>query len=76
MLVTSIRYAAVLLCLVLLFPGQPEAVLDAVLDPSFRLWDAYGVLPVLCDPSKRGAKDACVVPYKHVKDIINQTKER
>jgi hypothetical protein len=56
--------------------GQPESVLDRVLDPSFRLWDAYGVLPVLCDPSKRGAVDACVVPYHHVKDIIKQTKER
>eukprot|EP00878_Enallax_costatus_P044074 GHUV01052243.1.p1 GENE.GHUV01052243.1~~GHUV01052243.1.p1 ORF type:complete len:122 (-),score=26.98 GHUV01052243.1:26-361(-) len=56
--------------------GQPEAVLDRVLDPSFRLWDAYGVLPVLCDPTRRGATDACVVPYDHVKDIIRQTKER
>lgn len=26
--------------------GQSEDVLDAVLDPSFRLWDAYGMLPV------------------------------
>lgn len=56
--------------------GQPEAVLDSVLDPSFRLWDAYGVLPVLCDPTRKGEIDACVVPYVHVKDIIRQTKER
>lgn len=56
--------------------GQPEALLDKVLDPSFRLWDAYGVLPVLCDPARRGSSDACCVPYEHVKDIIRQTKER
>lgn len=56
--------------------GQPETLLDAVLDPSFRLWDAYGVLPVLCDPKRRGAVDACCVPYDHVKDIIRQTKTR
>lgn len=56
--------------------GQPEALLDKALDPSFRLWDAYGVLPVLCDPKRRGDTDACCVRYEHVKDIISLTKER
>uniref|UniRef100_A0A383VV95 Uncharacterized protein n=1 Tax=Tetradesmus obliquus TaxID=3088 RepID=A0A383VV95_TETOB len=56
--------------------GQPESVLDRTLDPSFRLWDAYGVLPVLCDPSRRGKVDACVVKYDQVKDIIASTKDR
>jgi hypothetical protein len=50
--------------------------LDRALDPSFRLWDAYGVLPVLCDPKRRGEADACVVKYDQVKDIIRTTKER
>lgn len=26
--------------------GQAEGILDQILDPSFRLWDAYGMLPV------------------------------
>lgn len=56
--------------------GQPESLLDKTLDPSFRLWDAYGVLPVLCDPSRRGQIDACVVKYDQVKDIIKSTKDR
>ncbi|KAI8476496.1 MAG: hypothetical protein J3K34DRAFT_401522 [Monoraphidium minutum] len=56
--------------------GQPESVLDRALDPTFRLWDAYGVLPVLCDPARRDAEDACCVKYDQVKDIIRQTKER
>lgn len=56
--------------------GQPESLLDQVLDPSFRLWDAYGVLPVLCDPARRDQVDACCVRYEHVKDIIASTKER
>jgi hypothetical protein len=47
-----------------------------VLDPSFRLWDAYGVLPILCDPSRRDQPDACVVRYEQVKDIIRMTKQR
>jgi hypothetical protein len=51
-------------------------VLDRTLDPSFRLWDAYGVLPVLCDPNRRGKVDACVVKYDQVKDIIRSTKDR
>jgi hypothetical protein len=50
--------------------------LDKALDPSFRLWDAYGVLPVLCDPKRRGEGDSCVVKYDQVKDIIRTTKER
>lgn len=56
--------------------GQPESLLDKALDPSFRLWDAYGVLPVLCDPKRRGESDACVVHYDQVKDIIKTTKDR
>jgi hypothetical protein len=56
--------------------GQPEELLNDVLDPSFRLWDAYGLLPVLCDPARRAEPDACVVRYKDVKDIIRQTKNR
>jgi len=60
----------------LLLTGQPEELLDRVLDPSFRLWDAYGVLPVLCDPTRRSQADACCVRYDQVKDIIRSTKER
>lgn len=56
--------------------GQPEAILDKVLDPSFRLWDGYGVLPVLCDPERRGKDDACCVHYGQVKEIIRSTKQR
>jgi hypothetical protein len=56
--------------------GQPETLLDKALDPSFRLWDAYGCLPVLCDPKRKGEADACVVRYDQVKDIIRTTKER
>lgn len=56
--------------------GQPEELLDGILDPSFRLWDAYGLLPVLCDPARRAEPDACVVRHKDVKDIIRQTKTR
>jgi hypothetical protein len=32
--------------------GQPESLLDRAVDPSLRLWDAYGVLP-LCDSKRR-----------------------
>ncbi|GBF95564.1 hypothetical protein Rsub_08545 [Raphidocelis subcapitata] len=53
--------------------GQQEGILDQVLDPSFRLWDAYGMLPVICD--RRKTPDACTVRYADVKDIIRQTKE-
>ena len=56
--------------------GQSEQVLDHALDSQFRLWDAYGLLPVLCDPERRSQPDACVVRYKDVKDIIKQTKKR
>eukprot|EP00882_Tetradesmus_deserticola_P000474 GHRQ01000520.1.p1 GENE.GHRQ01000520.1~~GHRQ01000520.1.p1 ORF type:complete len:371 (+),score=163.02 GHRQ01000520.1:352-1464(+) len=56
--------------------GHPESVLDSALDPSFRLWDAYGVLPVLCDPDRRGEVDACVVKYDQVQDVIRSTKDR
>jgi hypothetical protein len=34
------------------------------------------VLPVLCDPKRRGQSDSCVVKYDQVKDIIKSTKER
>ena len=34
------------------------------------------MLPVLCDPKRRGEADACVVKYDQVKDIIRTTKER
>lgn len=66
----------VLVLVIALITGQPEALLDKALDPSFRLWDAYGVLPVLCDPKRRGDTDACCVRYDHVQDIIRQTKEK
>jgi hypothetical protein len=56
--------------------GQPEDILDKALDPSFRLWDGFGVLPVLCDPARRAQPDACCVRYESVKDIIRSTKER
>lgn len=56
--------------------GQPEDLLDRVLAPSFRLWDAYGVLPVLCDPTLGNHPGACCVRYDQVKDIIRSTKER
>ncbi len=41
-----------------------------MLDPRFRLWDAYGLLPVLCDPARRAQPDACVVRYEVLQDII------
>jgi hypothetical protein len=57
--------------------GQPEELLDKALDPSFKLWDAFEVLPVLCDPTRAAAQpDACCVKYDSVKDIVRQTKER
>jgi hypothetical protein len=54
----------------LLPAGQPEALLDGALDQKFRLWDAYGLLPVLCDPTRRAQPDACVVRCEVVQDII------
>jgi hypothetical protein len=58
--------------------GNPEAPLADILDPSFRLHDAYGILPVLCDPRRRfsGDESPCTVPYDQVQDIIAQTKTR
>lgn len=50
--------------------GQPESLLNGALDHKFRLWDAYGLLPVLCDPTRRAQPDACVVRYEAVQDII------
>jgi hypothetical protein len=51
-------------------PGEPESLLDGALDERFRLWDAYGLLPVLCDPARRAQPDACVVRCEAVRDII------
>lgn len=56
--------------------GKSEDVLDSILHPSFRLWDAYGMLPVLCDPTRTIDEGVCIVPFENVKDIIKQTKER
>lgn len=55
--------------------GAAEDALDSVTNMErFRLWDAYGVLPVLCDPSKSAMRDACVVPGTAIKDIIRSAK--
>jgi hypothetical protein len=41
--------------------GQQEGILDQVLDPSFRLWDAYGMLPVRGGAARaRGGHGAAV----------------
>lgn len=56
--------------------GKSEDVLDGILAPDFKLWDAYGVLPVLCDPAKRAQPDACVVPRAAIKDIVRSMKDR
>eukprot|EP00879_Flechtneria_rotunda_P000344 GHRR01000435.1.p1 GENE.GHRR01000435.1~~GHRR01000435.1.p1 ORF type:complete len:370 (+),score=100.51 GHRR01000435.1:174-1283(+) len=56
--------------------GESEVILDSALDHSFKLWDAYGMLPMLCDPARRAEPDACVVGFTDLKDMIKQTKHR
>ncbi|GBF99214.1 hypothetical protein Rsub_11421 [Raphidocelis subcapitata] len=58
--------------------GNMVEPLCTVLAPSFRLHDAYGLLPVLCDPARMaaGAADACVVDRERVMEIIEASKER
>lgn len=61
----------------MLFGGADPALDGPAIDrQKYRLWDAFGVLPVLCDPSKRALPDACVVPGEAVADIIRGAKER
>jgi hypothetical protein len=54
----------------------PGLELPAIDEARFRLWDAFGTLPVLCNPARRAQPDACVVPGDTVVDIIAGAKER
>jgi hypothetical protein len=56
--------------------GEGDDSEPAIDTDRYRLWDAFGVLPVLCDPSKRAMPDACVVPGAAVADIIAAAKSR
>jgi hypothetical protein len=56
--------------------GQSEDVLDGALDSSFRLYDAFGLLPSLVGPEHDAKPEAAVVPYDKVKDLVRQSKSR
>lgn len=56
--------------------GESEDVLDGALDSSFRLYDAFGLLPSLTGPEHSAKAEAAVVPYDKVKEIVKQSKSR
>lgn len=57
--------------------GKDEALSSPAIDRArYRLWDAFGVLPVLCSPQRRMDPDACVVPGEAVAEIIKGAKDR
>lgn len=56
--------------------GESSDLVKPVFDLAhFHLWDAYGVLPVLCDPTKRARADACVLDGSKLDDVINAAKQ-
>lgn len=56
--------------------GESEDALDSALDSSFRLYDAFGLLPSLVGPEHSAKAEAAVVPYDKVKDLLKQSKSR
>jgi hypothetical protein len=56
--------------------GESEDVLDGALDSSFRLYDAFGLLPSLVGSEHTAKPEAAVVPYDKVKELVKQSKSK